>query len=392
MSLFGKIMVFFNVAAAAGFLFLAMAVHAKRQAWSHANFRHEVALVGFPVDREERTPGTPGQDTFVEKLLAMVTGEKRPDGHPRYLDVSDSMSKDLVGDPKIKTQEEELEKFRQSLQQKLDDQAIPGSKAQKLARVLLPLAQSGAEREVLLAIDAKSADNQTTTVDQKKLFGEEPLPVNLRQAWGWLKENPAENEAPIDLQSRFDEVFLKAKSEKEAERKKQSIARLLVALFSVFPDGDPADPFSSPAYKRVLNVLGYDRVAQELDRQAAVTARIGNDVAVSIDNERGAFAKRYNEEVALVQKQAAEAVHQQRVAATKEGQAIAAEQALTKTRVRVKELEDELAKARADTDVDLKQLEKLTSELFKLRLQLRDMNSKNQALELQIQSLERLRR
>src|SRR5262245_60606750 len=112
MSLFGKIMTFLNVAAAAGFLFLVGAVYAKRQAWTHANFRHEVALVGFPVDREERTPGTPGQDTFVEKLLALVSSEKRPDGHPRYLDVTDSMSKEVTGNAKVKTQEEELDVFR----------------------------------------------------------------------------------------------------------------------------------------------------------------------------------------------------------------------------------------------------------------------------------------
>src|SRR5207248_2663359 len=95
--------------------------------------------------------------------------------------------------------------------------------------------------------------------------------------------------------------------------------------------------------------------AQELERQATVTARIATDVAASIDSERGAFAERYNSEVALVQKQAAETIHQQRVAGAKEGQAIAAEQALTKTRQRVKDLEEELAKARSDTDTDLKQ-------------------------------------
>ena len=67
MSLLGKILAIFNVVGLVVFVFLGLMVYAKRQSWSHAVHRQDVALNGLPLSGNEVDQrGVPLADKFYE--------------------------------------------------------------------------------------------------------------------------------------------------------------------------------------------------------------------------------------------------------------------------------------------------------------------------------------
>ncbi len=55
-SILTVVLIFLNIAAALGFTFLLVMDYTKRQAWSYAVFKHDLGLMGLPLEEEERGP------------------------------------------------------------------------------------------------------------------------------------------------------------------------------------------------------------------------------------------------------------------------------------------------------------------------------------------------
>src|SRR5688500_10970007 len=128
MSLLGKILAVLNLLAAGGFLYLAVLDYSIRQQWSYALFRHDIALLGMPVDREDRDDR----------------------GRPRYLAMNEALAEELAGSRDALTQEDALDLRRTEVLARVDDEnakssiapaAVGGGvKVAKYVEVLLPLA------------------------------------------------------------------------------------------------------------------------------------------------------------------------------------------------------------------------------------------------------------
>ena len=61
MSTLGKVLAVLNVLAAIGFLVVAGMDYNKRQSWAYSHFRHQLAVYGLPVDRDDDTWRLPGR-------------------------------------------------------------------------------------------------------------------------------------------------------------------------------------------------------------------------------------------------------------------------------------------------------------------------------------------
>ncbi|HMF10828.1 MAG TPA: hypothetical protein VKE94_00940, partial [Gemmataceae bacterium] len=144
MSLLGKILAVVNVVAAIGFIYLAASDYGKRQQWSYAVYRHDLAIDGLPLD---------DKDTDV-------------DGRPRVKDLSKATLTEVfqpAGGQPVETQMAELQRVQDDLTAKIDGpMTVPNvlysnpptinleTAAQRRAWFLLPLARSLPERDAYL--------------------------------------------------------------------------------------------------------------------------------------------------------------------------------------------------------------------------------------------------
>src|SRR5437763_2090598 len=100
MSLFGKLLAVLNVLAAAAVVYLAAADYGKRRAWSYSLFRHELALNGLPIDRDELDEdGAPIADKITDEALREMFSPVGGDARP--------------------TQEAEVDRLQQQLQRRI---------------------------------------------------------------------------------------------------------------------------------------------------------------------------------------------------------------------------------------------------------------------------------
>src|SRR5262249_106975 len=132
MTLFAKILTIVNVLAAIAFLVIAGKDYGIRQSWARAVFLHEIAIHGLPVAHND--------DSW------------RP-GTPTAKDLSPGLLKDIYGSApgeQFRTQQQELERVKDDILGIVDSAPNDNAKRMKLAGYLLPLMQSGEERDRFL--------------------------------------------------------------------------------------------------------------------------------------------------------------------------------------------------------------------------------------------------
>src|SRR5437660_1241166 len=101
MSLLGKILAVVNILAAIGFIYMAASDYGKRQQWSYAVYRHDLAIDGLPLDEKEMDV----------------------DGVPRVKNVNQATQTDMfqgMGTP-VTTQLKEVEGVQNALRARIDD-------------------------------------------------------------------------------------------------------------------------------------------------------------------------------------------------------------------------------------------------------------------------------
>jgi hypothetical protein len=339
MSLFGKVLAVLNIAAAGAFLYLAAMSYGTRQAWSYANFRYDIALKGLPVDK---------QDSDAK-------------GRPRHLDVNEALARELTGKPNLVTQEDAVQDLRSSIQNKIEDANIKGTKVDKYVEVLLPLAQTAAEREALL---------------------------NYR--------NNRANQDYAKLAEHFNAVFDKALQTKDRDGKRAAIARIMVNLLGVLPTEEEkkqradkkADPTADPAFRRTLNIIGSRALARALDIQARELTDLTQDVVASRNSERLHFIEQHQSLLnTIIDQDHRHREVSDQLADKKAQVAIQAKRANDQEDL-VKKVKAEHDKAQADTAKQLERLAAQQQRLFEVRVRLRDANRINQEMELLVRKLE----
>src|SRR5262249_10899846 len=117
----------------------------KRQSWAYSVFRHDLAIYGIPLDKDERGP----------------------DGRPSVNDLGKQTLKDLfdpVGGPPAgaPTQVEEVARVDQKVQAKIQEAGDDATKkAAAYARYLTPLAATNSQREEYEACRKHLADENS---------------------------------------------------------------------------------------------------------------------------------------------------------------------------------------------------------------------------------------
>jgi hypothetical protein len=354
MSLLGKILLFVNVLMAVGFLYVAGLNWGKRQSWANAVLQHQLVIDGVPIDDQD----------------------KDKEGGPRSKDLTDQEYQQLfqkAGGDVSKTQVDEVQKVKGKVQQWIDDANVKGTKAQKLAFVLMQLSPSIDDYEI------------------------------LKKRW----EDPAANDPAEDvLQARLDQAFEDAKSPKmtiknadgstqEKDRspaqRRQAICHLLFAMSRVLAQTEtPPQPLTaSKAYQRIVSVCGLDTCIGEVNDQADLTQRLTEDVrhGMALDRERFLAADR----ALLAQvEDLSEKVERQKSFLKVQNDLLDNQKKLVDIRrLEVDRMEKELAAAREKTKEELKVQARMEDQLFKSRRANRDAFEKNLQYEQQLRSLEK---
>ncbi len=346
MSLLGKVLAVLNLAALLGFVYMAAVDFQMRQAWSYAVLRWDVALDGMPVDQ-----------TDVDQH-----------GRPRYLNFTEGLCNELVNDATIQTQEEYLDKRKQELLARIDDDTVKPSKVDKTVDVLVVLALTQAQREAYHASrNDKSLDNA------KKLRGQ------------------------------LDERFEALSKITDHEGKKLTIGRTLVSLLDLLPTdaekkqraedwakpaNQQADPAADPGYRRALNVIGTRTMARVLDLQAKEFLTMAISVGEVRQQVRTSFVYQHQSMIGDLMNREHQLQDQKDKLAVVAAQATEAETKAGLQERLVKDKRDELETKR---DLTANALERLSAEqekLYAVRLRLRDANQKNQKMEQAIRKLE----
>jgi len=347
MSLLGKILAVVNVLAAIGFIYLAASDYGKRQQWSYAVFRHDLAINGLPVDEKE----------------------KDVDNRERVKDLSQATLAEMfqgVGNP-VKTQVEEFRKVQGEIGNRItgDPMTVPNivygnpptitleTPAQRRAWFLLPFARS--------LTGGGDLDRDTL----------------LTQIY-----SPKEEKVNADV---FDKVFTDAQAKSDPGDKRQAIADL---LFNFVEPGE-GDLFESPGYKRFVAVVGRKGAATAVDHQAAVLVQLARETDDVLAIGRSNFAAIHGKMVTRV-RDLVEEVDRDKAMLDKQRNQTARQQELVSERDRqVKTLESNLATARKTTRSYLAEQLKMQEALLAAERKLRDANSENQKMEQQIRSLEK---
>src|SRR4051812_39160842 len=143
MSLLGKILALLNVLGAIGLVCLASMDYAKRQTWAYSLHRHDLALVGLPVNDEELDPDSvPRVSRISEDTLQQIFGP--------------------VGGSPVSTQKQEVERVKRLLDDKIVQAAQnKWQQCHVFSRILLPLTEAYKEREQMLACRAHFATEQS---------------------------------------------------------------------------------------------------------------------------------------------------------------------------------------------------------------------------------------
>jgi hypothetical protein len=340
MSLLGKILAVVNVLAAIGFIYLAASDYGKRQHWSYAVFRHDLAINGLPLD----------------------DNEKDVDGRARVKDLSQSTLAETfqgLGSP-VSTQLAELQRVQNDVNAKISGDALTvpnplnnqplalGTPEQKRAWFLLPLARSLTDRDLRLT----------------QLFQADP---NLTEE--------AFSKALPDVQARRQDI----------SDAKQTLANL---LFAWLEPGE-GDLFESQAYKRFVAVVGRKGAAAAVDNQAAALAQLARETDDLLAAGRSNFAAAHGRLVTRV-RDVVEVVDREKATLESQRNLTARQQDLVAERDRqVKTLEANLETGRKTTRAFLAEQLKMQEALLNAERKLRDANSQNQKLEREIRSLEK---
>lgn len=368
MSIFGKLLAILNVLAAIGFIALAVYDYQARRQWVYAAFLHERVIYGVPVN-----------DTELDK-----------DGNRLVDDMTPKTVQTLLGaGGSVKTQEAEVNDVKNKLQNKINDSSVAvkyidgsdlGQAAlvaphQKLAYVLLPLADSVQDREDL----------------RNTMF-------NVSAAGQPLDDQEKAKQAEA-LQARFDQAFTQAISghaggqKINLEERKQAIAHLLFCVRDRFEEppaaGQTANPWEAPSFTRLKGVVGLTALIHEIDSQYALLSKEALDLASHRQRDLDHFVDSQRKLIGQAKTLAEQRREQANVLAQQEAERDKQLRLVKARQAEVEDLTKQLQDSREYTAGRLKIQTELEAVLYKTIQDLRNLQQKNLDLEKRIQELEK---
>jgi len=341
MSLYGKIFAILNILAAIGFVVVAGMDWAQRERWAYSVFRHDLLVDGLPIDAQERDAE---EKPRVENLS--------PETLTAILPASSG--------PQVKTQQEEVERIRSQVQSKIADSAVPGTKSQKLARYLGPLARTATERD------------------------------NLNQIMAAPQNDAAAEKLEKDFTHEFDGVReVGADGAKHSvQQRKENAARLLFCLGESLHEDPNTDYFASPAYKRFVNVVGLSGAARAADDQAIVLQKMTEEEIAAHEAELKQFVNNLDQAIYRTQGISNAVEQQDRLLKFKVIEVAKAKALVEERKAKIADLKDQLAALQKKTDAKLAEQAASEQEIMDRLIELRDTNATNQKLEKDIRQLE----
>jgi hypothetical protein len=341
MSLFGKILTFLNVLAAIGFFAMAGMDWGKRYAWAEAVLEHQLVIEGVPLD---------DHDLDLE-------------GNPKSKNLRDQAVQRLfqpAGGQPVKTQVEEVQRVKAKLQQRIDDSGAKGTKAERLAEVLMHFVTSKKERDRVkqLGSDEKNTD---------------------------------------ELQSELDQLFSDVLAEGEASKHPPAERRALIAhvlfcasdILRLDEENPPPGLVSSKAYQRALVTTGLVSCTHEIKEETTRLTKFTEDVRASMARDREAFLAAHRTILAQVEDLAEKCERQKGVLKYQTELADKQRTLVEARRAEVIRMQKELAAAQEATQEQLNTQSAMESDLQKSRREQRDAFEKNVQLERQLRVLEK---
>jgi hypothetical protein len=424
MSLLGKILAVLNVFGVIGFVLLAGMVYAKRQSWSHAVFRQDLATNGLPLqgdevdpqgfavadrfsdqDRKELFPAgeqPQSQEAEVRSLQGTVTGRVRAlSGDPRAqmllcttvlepFALTAAEQERYAAYRKYLASLEDLKRLRDQLQRAFEA-------AQKTMRQPPADRQPRKFRQVFneaLYLDAGWSGGPFVDGLFAALPAGDPARLTVAQFNEAFDRSLENQRAALVAQTEglFTDVLRREDSSEE--QRKRRIARLLFGLVAggvtavPAPPGAAEDLTNDPAFRRFVSVVGVRAAVEAVREQADALAQIAAELRSEWGREQATFAVRHARVLDRVRERAAQVDAENAEIKRLNELVVAHEEQLKKKRLTVKNYKDELAEARDQTDKDVKELRDLAALLHQERIKLRDAMDNNQKIEKQIRTLE----
>jgi hypothetical protein len=325
MSTLGKVLIFLNILAAVAFAGIAAADWGKRQEWSYAVFRQDVALDGLPLDDQE----------------------KQPDGTRTVDLLSDATAQDIfraVGADPVKTQLAEVRRQQGRLRAEIEALPNEADKRAKIGAVLLPL---------------------TTTIgDRDKLAAQ-------------IQRDPIEN--LMSDAGPFGQAFAPALDPSiEPAARRKAVAHLLLNL---------SDP-NTTEYQRALAVVGLNAYATEAERQSIALRDMTHRATTALASEAGAFDADYNRILADLRYLADQLTDRQAKFNEHQDLATRQNALLTRRQADVTELRQQIEQTRQAVAAEQAKLAAEQQRLFEVQRAVATGVAKNLELEQQIRQQE----
>jgi hypothetical protein len=346
MSLPGKIFAVLNIVAATVFMVVAGMDWGQRQRWAYEVYRHDLLVEGLPIDANEaERDGTPRVERLTEKTLTAI--EPASTG------------------AQVKTQQDEVKRVKGLIDGKVAGNDVPGTRSQKLAKYLRPLARTARDRDDL-------TQKMTT-----------PPPAEKEDALA------------AELQKRLDDEFAAVNEvgpdgKHSPQQRKDSAARLLFCLGEALHEGED-DYFATPAYKRYVNVVGLNGAAKASDDQAVIITAMTEEAVLAREAELRQFVENLEASVYRTQSLADAVERQEKLLKLKEAEVAKAKQLVETRTAQLTALKEQLAALQAKTAKSLADQSKAEQEIMDRMIELRDTAQKNQELEREIRRLEGLK-
>jgi len=333
MTLFAKILTIVNVLAAIAFLVIAGKDYGIRQSWARAVFLHEIAIHGLPVDDTDDSwrPGTP-----IAK------------------DLSPGLLKDIYGSApgeQFRTQQQELERVKDDILGIVDSAPNDNAKRMELASYLLPLMQSGEERDRFLGF----LQQRSRTPIQ-----------DLRDALVFRIDSAL---APVGA----------GEGRQSLETKRREIAHL---LYNLNPTADVEQR------KRVQAVIGLEEYVREASSQASNLIQMAQRVQAAIGEEQAIFIRQH--EALIPQLHLLSDQLKAKEAWVKEQKKLSEQYTglLNSRKAEADELGKQLDTATKEAAAEMVALAAVQKQLFDLQRDLARVVASNQGLERQIRDKE----
>jgi hypothetical protein len=358
MSLFGKILTVFNVLAALAFLAVGLTLWSTRQRWMDSATLHELVLDGLPFDdREVDANGQNRAEELREKSLQ--TYFRGTDGGV------------------VKTQRQEVERVRAQLLALADDTNRQGTRSQKLARTLLPLAETYDQRlnYQRLALDAQADKAEELQQEFEKQYNAVLSEAFVKQNWDEQnKQLSQQNVTPRDQQER-----------------REAVARLLFAAVGPLSEGEePRQPYltDSKAFDRFRLVVGLTQAARAVDDSALQQTAFAKAALQLLDQDRSSFVEEDQRLLGRIQALAAATDRLDFLLKAELAKVSRHQELVNARRAEVAKVEKEYQDAQELTKQKVAKQAELERALFESRQRQRDAYDVNVQLEEKIRRLE----